>query len=122
MSTIIGTITLRSRKEFTQYGEHAAWTDYVTCDPQTVELKTDGYWVYAAFNGILTRSSYPSGARHIGREQQASIQTQGYGGIGRWLEHYDIALTAPHSLKQVGTYDDGSPMVALARNDEALVS
>lgn len=121
MKTKIGSITLKKKHEFTQYGEHAAWTEYVTCEPHTVDLFTDGYWVFAAFNGTLTRSTYPSGAREIGKPSQAFIQTQKFGGIGGWADPdsmYAIELLPAYTLEKKGTYPDGctkpgSPILAL---------
>lgn len=114
MTTIIGKINLPEKREFTQYGEHAAWTDYITCEPQTVDLKYDGYWVFAGFDGVLTGSSYPSGAREIGGPARALVQTQAWGGIGNWKDR--ITLSPGWEFKQVGAYDDGKPMFALAKS------
>lgn len=122
MKTKIGQITLKQKHEFTQYSESAAWTDYVTCEPQTVDLFTDGYWVFAAFNGILTSSTFPSGARAIGHPAKAHIQTQKFGGIGHWADSdlYAINLTpGAYNLKEVGRYtaecgpSAGKPILAL---------
>lgn len=118
----IGTITLTRSHEFTQYSECAAWSDYVTCDPQTVPLFYDGYWAFATFRGVLTRSTYPSNARQIGRADTAHVQTQACGGLGDWLlkaGNYDINLSSDWMMKQVGVYDDGRAILALTRNETA---
>lgn len=121
----IGKITLKKAHEFTQYSECAAWTDYVTCQPQTAELRIDDYWACAKFDGILTRSSFPSGSRNVGNEAQAGVQTQKHGGIGYWMdsELFSVEITDPnYSIVTVGTYPDGcgevsgKPIVALVRN------
>jgi len=103
----IGTITLKKRYEFTQYGEHAAWTDYVTCDPQTVALRYDGYWLLATFDGVLTRSTYPSGARQIGLKAQAWLQTQAWG-MNVNLDLFEYEITNPdYIVAEMGTYSEG---------------
>ena len=118
----IGRITLKKQYEFTQYSECAAWTDYVTCQPQTVDLKRydDGYWVGGAFDGTLTRSTFPSGDRHVGEPAKACFQTQSFGGIGDWMdcELYSIEITNPaFEVYQASTYSNGRPMLALRRTE-----
>lgn len=123
--TVIGKITLKRTHEFTQYGEHAAWTDYVTCEPQTVELKSDGSRIFASFVGVLTESTYPPGARHIGQPAKALIQTQACGGIGGWLLAYGVELNDEFEVSEVGRYgqDCGahSGMAILALRKKAQV-
>lgn len=106
----IGTITLKKAYTFTQYSECAAWTDYVKCEPQTVELRTDGYWVCAKFNGILETSTFPNGSRNVGQPAQACIQTQKHGGIGGWMdsEFYKVEIIDPSlAIRAIGQYPDG---------------
>lgn len=107
MKIKIGTITLKKRHEFTQYSESAAWTDYVTCEPQTVELFRDDYWAFAKFNGILTRTTFP--LRTIGDEHPAGIQTQKWGGIADWMDSdlFSVTLLPEYRLKEVGRYSEG---------------
>lgn len=117
----IGKITLKKTNTFIQYSECAAWTDYVTCLPQTVELRTDGYWVCAKFDGILTTTTFPSGSRDVGQPAQACVQTQRFGGIGDWMdsELFSMEITDPSlTLKAMGTYPEGcskpgQPIMAL---------
>lgn len=71
---IIGTITLKTPHTFTQYSEHAAWTDYVSCKPQTVPLKYDGYWLFASFEGVLQATTFPPGSREVGSPAKALTQ------------------------------------------------
>ena len=135
MKRKIGTLTLKRRHEFTQYSECAAWTDYVTCEPQTVDLFSydDGYWVGGAFAGILTQTTFPPGSRTVGAATSAGVQTQRFGGIGDWMdgELFSVTITDPSLvLAQVGVYGDGcgeragKPMMALqpaSREDDGHV-
>jgi hypothetical protein len=106
----IGKITLKKQYRFTQYSECAAWTDYVTCEPQTVDLRIDDYWACAKFDGVLTVSTFPSGSRHVGQSAQAGVQTQKFGGIGDWLNSdlFSVEITDPSlCIKAMGVYSDG---------------
>lgn len=122
----IGSITLTERYQFTQYSECAAWTDYVTCEPQTVDLFYDGYWVFASFNGSLTATTFPNadGWRTIGQPQKAHVQTQAWGGIAGWFgceNMLRVSITHPdYEIRQVSKYDDGRPMLALQRVGEEV--
>lgn len=114
---VIGTIQLKKSHRFTQYGQNAADTDYVQCEPQTVELKQyDGkYWVGASFNGKLDATTI-NYQREIGQPMRASVQTQAWAGIGHWMECdlYKIEITHPDlEVRQVAQYNDGRPMLAL---------
>lgn len=120
----IGTITLRKKTKFTQYSEHAAWTDYVTCESQTVELRyVDGYWCCAKFDGVLTATTFPPGSRTVGDSAQSYFQTQAFGGIGQIIDGdlYSIEITNPaFALNVVGKYSNGEPMRAIQRVPETL--
>ncbi len=119
MKTKIGTIKLNKTQEFIQYSEYSAWTDYVTCEPQEVDLFTDSYWIFMSCDGILTRSTFPSSARNIGQPAKACSQTQACGGIGHWADR--ITLLPAYTIEQVGTYGEGcgqstgKPVVALRK-------
>jgi hypothetical protein len=105
MKTKIGTITLNRTHKFTQYHESASMTDYVTCEPQTVDLFTDGYWVFTSFDGVLTSSTY----RDIGGPARALVQTQAHGGIGSWLveDMYTVTLSPEYAVRECGRYPEG---------------
>lgn len=121
----IGKITLKKQYEFTQYSEYAAWTDYIVCEPQTVDLRTDGYWLCAKFDGIISHSSFPT--PRTGK-WQAFFQTQKFGGIGDILdsEMFSVQITDPTlSVQVVGQYSEGcgsksgQPILALLPIKEA---
>ncbi len=110
----VGTITLLKQTRFEQYSECAAWTDYVTCEPQTVELRyVDNYWMCATFDGVLTASSFPPGSRIVGLPAKASFQTQAFG-LPINLKLFSYEITHPdYCVATVGRYEDGRPMIAL---------
>jgi hypothetical protein len=116
--TKVGLLTLNRAETFTQYSECAAWTDYVTCEPQSADLWFDGYWVFASFNGKLTSSSFPEKIEHRQKlVQSAHVQNQAFGGVDSWLAAgalLTVSITNPdYSLRQVSTYSDGRPMFAV---------
>ena len=103
----IGTVTLLQPYRFTQYSEHAAWTDYVSCEPQTVELRLiDNYWVCAKFNGTLTETSFPSGARNVGQPAEAAIQRNRHG-FDIESDLFKFELDSNVQLKAMGKYGEG---------------
>lgn len=119
MNTLkVGTITLKKAYEFTQYSECAAWTDYVACEPQTVELRyVDNYWLCAHFAGKLSQTTFPNrdGWRKIGQDQNAAFQTQAFG-VNPDTDLFHCEITNPDwTIKQVSEYSDGRPMFALQR-------
>lgn len=57
----IGIITLNTQHTYRYQGyECAAWWQEVTCEPQTVELRSNGYYVGWAFDGIVTDAYFGS--------------------------------------------------------------
>jgi len=115
----VGTLTLNVKKEFIQYGSNAADTDYVTCEPQTVDVMQHGddYWLCAQFVGILTGTTRTYMVK-IGEPAVAHLQTQSFGGVRDWLRCADTTLEITHpdlEIATVGKYDDGSAMLAVRR-------
>lgn len=113
----VGTLELLAPHTFLQYGSHAADTDWVACEPQTVDLMQHGddYWVCATLAGTLAKTTRTYQVK-IGQFEGAFLQTQSCGGIGDWANNplYRLTITHPElSLQQVSTYADGSPMLAL---------
>ncbi len=105
---VVGTVTLTAPKLFTQYGEHAAWTDYVQCEPQTVELRFEGgYWLCARFVGVLESTSYPN--RHVGTPATAHTQWSyaGFNPDTLRAAGFDVVLTRGRT-EVVGTYGHGT--------------
>lgn len=58
--TRIGEVELLSEQTFRNQFEVAAWWEDVTCQPQAVELKSNGYWVVWAFHGLVTNAHFPA--------------------------------------------------------------
>jgi hypothetical protein len=56
----IGTVTLSETRTFTQYGEVAAWSNKIQCEPQAVDLFSDGYCIRYSFAGVVTESDTPT--------------------------------------------------------------
>ena len=105
---IVGTVTLTQPKRFTQYSECAAWTDYVDCQPQTVELRwCDNYWLCATFQGVLGATTYPN--RTIGSPDTGSVQWSYAGFDPEQLAErgYTVELIAGH-VDDVGVYGPGT--------------
>lgn len=127
MKIQVGTITLKKQYQFTQYSEYAAWTDYVTCQPQTVPLYRDDYWVFASFDGVLSSTTFDNrdGYRKLGQPWKAHVQTQKFGGIGHWMdsELYRVELAPAYTLAEHGVYGPdcgeaaGKTIVSLIDND-----
>ena len=109
---IIGTVTLTESKKFTCYSETASRTDYVTCEPQTVDLKWDGYWLFASFSGTLTATTFPGTSRTIGEPDRAGAQWSHAGFDPEALKAlgFDVTLTAGR-VEQVGTYSTDGPIM-----------
>lgn len=123
---IVGAVTLLKEHRFTLYSEHAAWTDYVLCQPQTVDLKYDGYWLFASFEGVLELSTFPAGSRVVGSPARACWQTQAWGLAGLGSHLFKAEFAAPWGVEQVGTYDagcgdlSGKPILAMKKRAEAM--
>ncbi len=104
----VGTVTLTAPKRFTNYSETASRTDYVECQPQTVELRFEGgYWLCARFEGTLAASSFTN--RTIGEPFTSGAQWS-YAGFDPDVlaKHgYDVQLTKGH-VETVGTYGPGT--------------
>lgn len=119
MKINVGKISLLSSGVFTQYTECAAWTYYVECHNQTVDLFIDDYWAFCAFDGICKRNTLPRNESKNGQPMKAFLQIQKFGGIGNWLcdDTLKVEITNPeYSIQRVGTYSDGKPMLALVKN------
>jgi len=126
MKTKIGSITLKRSHCFTQYSESAAYTDYVTCEPQTVDLfrYDDGYWIGAVFQGILTATTFNDAFHIVGSPKSAFCQTQAFGGIDGWIdsELFTINLNADWTTEKVGNYESGKPIFALHKRQTETVA
>lgn len=106
---IIGTVALLKPCTFTQYSEHAAWTDYVRCEQQEVELRlVDNYWVCASFDGVLETTTFPPGSRLTGSEQKAFCQWSKFGALAQVSGSlFDVRLNEGYRFAKAGTYGDG---------------
>lgn len=107
-SEIVGRVTLTERKRFTVYSETASRTDYVDCEPQTVDLRwVDRYWLCARFHGVLGATTYRKDSE-LGTPDSAGAQWSYAGfspdalrGMG-----FDVELTAGR-IENRGTYGPG---------------
>jgi|688.fasta_scaffold193545_5 hypothetical protein len=123
-SRLVGTLTLKAEHVFTQYGNNAADTDYVTCAPQKVPVYQHGddYWLCAQFKGTLTATTC---RREIGAPAVAHIQTQSWGGVRDWLRAgpFELDVENPElEIAIVGSYDDGSAMLAVRKIRNAALA
>jgi hypothetical protein len=88
----IGTAVLTERHTFTNGYECAAWWQDVTCEPQTVELRSNGYWVCARFEGTVTDAYF--GSLYCGVPIGTYDKSRDVGGPGAYtvqMYDYDVA-------------------------------
>ncbi len=107
MNKTIGTVTLNKPRTFTQYSETASRTDYVRCEPQTVELRwVDNYWLCARFEGVIESSSFTN--RTVGEPATAGAQWSyaGFDPSALAEAGFDVDVTAGR-VEQVGVYSEG---------------
>jgi hypothetical protein len=117
----IGAITLRLRKTFRQQFETASWYEDVECEPQTVELLSNGYWLIFTFEGACTSSYFVNRVfqassaevdRNVGQARNYTVQTYAYflhellgiGGDYRVLLDDDVLVVGQVSQCGEGEY------------------
>lgn len=108
-SPVVGTVTLTRTKVFTVYSETASRTDYVACEPQTVDLRwVDHYWLCARFQGRLSATTFSTG-RTVGTPDSASVQWSyaGFSPVDLAEAWFDVALTVG-AVEIVGQYGPGT--------------
>lgn len=124
---VIGTATLLQPQRFIDRSfETASNWMAVTCQPQTVLVRSNGYWVCLGFDGVVTdehfvnrlfHSTSIAPKRSIGQPRKHSIMFYAYE-LGKVLNESDssiaYSLDPGYRAPQVGTYDfNGSPRYEL---------
>jgi hypothetical protein len=100
--------------------ECAAWWQDVICEPQTVEVQANGYWVIFRFSGAVTAADFHSyfggvpvgtydSARDVGRKSASGFQLYCYNVAeaileGRPVAGDDVVVRLDPDVSIVGTY------------------
>lgn len=76
--TVIGTVTLTEQHKFTQYSLYPGADLDILCDPQTVELQSNGYYVTYKLVGQATGGGHYFKPQNVGRPEQYHGQVYCY--------------------------------------------